>query len=123
MLTKSSCDKSTVWRRPPNRTDPHSANKQNWKHKKPITQAKSTVELPAKYQQLWQQAASFFMVRNPVVQTTGTQQQAGLELCSKLSPFRANKEIDLDVIHKLSQIQVSQYESLVPAHGQLCFAS
>ena len=53
------------------------------------------------------------MARNPVVQTTGEQQQAGSEPWSEPSSFRANKEIDS--IHKLSQIQVSQYESLVPS--------
>ena len=63
---------------------------------------------------LWQQTASF-MARNPVVQTTGTQQQTGSEPCSKLSSFGANKEIDLDVMQILSQIQVSQYQALVPA--------
>ena len=51
------------------------------------------------------------MARSPVKQTTGEQQQAG----SEPSSFRANKEIDSEAIHKLSQIQVSQYESLVPS--------
>ena len=55
------------------------------------------------------------MARDPVVQTTGAQQQAGSDPCSKPSSFRANEEIDSDVIAKLSQIQVSQYESLVPS--------
>jgi hypothetical protein len=53
--------------------------------------------------------------RSPVVQTTGEQQQAGSEPWTEPSLFRANKEIDLEVIHKLSQIQVSEYESLVPS--------
>ena len=50
------------------------------------------------------------MARSPVVQTTGEQQQAG----SEPSSFRANKEIDSEAIHKLSQIEISEYESLVP---------
>ena len=55
------------------------------------------------------------MARSPVVQTTGEQQQAGSEPWSEPSSFRANKEIDSEVIHKLSQMQVSEYESLVPS--------
>ena len=79
MLTRSSCDKPTVWRRPPKRIDPHSGNKQNWKYNKSIiTRAESTPDLQAKYEQL------------QFVQTTGGQQQAG----SEPSWFRANKEID-----------------------------
>ena len=115
MLTRSSCNKSTVWRRPPNRTDPHSGNKQNWKHHESITRAESTADLQAKYEQLWHETAPFFMARNPVVQTTGAQQQAGSKPCSSPSSSRTNKEIDSDVIQKLSQIQVSQYEALVPS--------
>ena len=116
MLTRSSCDKSTVWRRPPNRTDPHSGNKQNWKHNETNTSHK-----PSQRRSYKPNTSSYGnkqprgTARNPVVQTTGTQQQAGSEPCSKPSSFRANKEIDSDVIQKLSQIQVSQYGSLVPA--------
>ena len=55
------------------------------------------------------------MARSSVVQTTGEQQQAGSEAWSEPSSFRANKEIDSEAIHKLSQIQVSEYESLVPS--------
>ena len=55
------------------------------------------------------------MARDPVVQTTGAQQQVGSDPCSKPSSFRANEEIDSDVIAKLSQMQVRQYESLVPS--------
>ena len=55
------------------------------------------------------------LARSPVVQTTGEQQQAG----SEPSSFRANKEIDSEAIHKLSQIQVSEYESLVPSQHKV----
>jgi hypothetical protein len=58
------------------------------------------------------------MARSPVVQTTGEQQQAG----SEPSSCRANKEIDSEAIHKLSQIQVSQYESLVSQLSTSYFA-
>ena len=49
------------------RTDPHSGQqtKNGNTCNEPITHAKSTAELQAKYQQLWQQTASIFMAREP----------------------------------------------------------
>ena len=55
------------------------------------------------------------MARHPVVPTTGTQQQAGSEPCPEPSSLRADKEIESDIIHQFSQIQVSNYASLLPS--------
>jgi hypothetical protein len=55
------------------------------------------------------------MARTPVVQTAGEQQQARSEPGSELSSPRANEEVASAIVHKLSQIQVSKYKSLVPS--------